>query len=144
MDVCFDWRRENQSSLMNLSRQSKPESISTVSLITLFFVFCRNQWKDKQRMKVWLETVKTGQKGQTRGVCIDVWNGRTWGGQGISQMFFYWPVSTERGQGEGITVQGILWKGTNTWCTGNCVCVIIWRLQQPHRDGGRKYGVREE
>ncbi len=71
------------------------------------------------------------------GTSFDTCRGRSW--EGIIQMFFYWPVMTERGQGEGITVQGILWKGTITWSTGCFVCVIIWRLQQPHRTGGWKY-----
>jgi len=86
-------------------------------------------WKDKD------EGLSRNNHGRTEGTdpgtCIDVWSGRTSGGQGCSQLFFYWPVPTERGQTEGNTVQGILGEGTNTWSTGYFVCDIIWRLQQP-------------
>jgi hypothetical protein len=53
------------------------------------------------------------------------------------------PGGLDRGRGAS-TLLGILGEGTSTWSTGTFVCVIMWRLQQPHRAGGWKHVVREE
>jgi hypothetical protein len=82
-------------------------------------------------------------EGTDPGTCIGTWNGRVWWDQGYLQMFFYWPVVTERGQGEGITLQGILGEGMSTWSTGCFVYVIMTSPPTP-RDGGWRDTVREE
>ncbi len=53
-------------------------------------------------------------EGTDPGACIGAWNGRTSGDQGCNQLFFYWPVTTERGQSKGRTLQGIQGEGTIT------------------------------
>ncbi len=80
-------------------------------------------------------------EGTDPGAGIGAWSGRTWWVKGYIQLFFYWPVATERGQGEGSTLKGILGEGRSTWSTGCFTCDIIWRLQQPHRAGGRKHAT---
>jgi hypothetical protein len=58
-----------------------------------------------------------------------------------TRYFFNDPLTTEQGQGEGITLQGILGRGTSTRCTGIFVYDIIGhQLLEASRMGGEEEG----
>ncbi len=54
-------------------------------------------------------------EGTDPGSCIGTWSGRTSGDQGYSQLFFYWPVATERGQAEGSTDKYLMISIWSCW-----------------------------
>ncbi len=107
--------------------------------LLFFFVSCR-----KDKMRAWLGTATAGQKGQTRGPASARETEVRQEAKDAASCFFTDLWRLNGGQAEGSTVEGILGEGTSTRATGCFVCVVIWRLQQPHRGGGRKHVVREE
>ncbi len=65
-------------------------------------------------MKAWLGTATPGQKGQTRGPVLVLETDVRDDPKDTVRCFFTDLLATERGQGEGSTLQGILGEGTST------------------------------
>ncbi len=69
------------------------------SLSFFFYIFKTSFWKDN-KIRSWVGTTRT--EGTDPGTFIDTCNGRTWGGQGRSHIFFYWSATPS-------------WRRTKTW-----------------------------